>query len=80
MDWLVFAEKYLNDAKTAWAGYTPDKRAITCRLLKAASLLVTCLTVHCSESDLEQIAGVSSTNFPIYTKGLKDKEEADKKA
>ena len=71
MDWLVFAEKYTDEAKLAWSNYTPDSRAIRSRILKAASLLVTALEVHGQESDLEDIAGVSSTKYPIYEGGLK---------
>lgn len=71
MDWLVFAEKYTEEAKLAWSNYTPDRRAVRIRLLKAASLLVTALQVHGQESDLQDIAGVSSTQFPIHHGGLR---------
>jgi|SRR3990167_8348747 len=75
MDWIVFAEKYLNDAKAAWAGYTPDRRAVTIRILKAANLLVTGLSSHCSPEEIASIAGVSSNQFPIYRGGLQDKRK-----
>ena len=77
MDWIVFAEKYLQEAKDAWSNYTPDDRSVRIRLLKAASLLVTALEVHGKESDIE-IAGTSSTNFPIYYGGLKTYKEQNK--
>jgi hypothetical protein len=71
MDWIIFAEKYLNEAKDVWANYTPDDRAVRIRLLKAASLLITALQVHGTEADLQDIAGVSSQKFPIFYGGLK---------
>jgi hypothetical protein len=70
MEWLVFAEKYIDEAKVAYGNYVPDLRAIRIRLLKAASLLVTALQVHGENSDLNDIAGVSSTNYPIIHGGL----------
>lgn len=70
MDWIVFAEQYIAAAKTCWSNYTPDDRAVRIRILKAASLLVTALQVHGKETDLEDIAGVSSNTFPIYEEGL----------
>ena len=69
-DFLVFAEKYLDEAKLAHANYTPDRGAIRIRLLKAASLLVTALQVHGSEEDFERLAGVSSSKFPVMHGGL----------
>ncbi len=70
MEWLVFAEKYLNESKVAYANYTPDMGAVRIRLLKAASLLVSALQVHGKEDDLERLAGVSSSKFPILHGGL----------
>jgi len=75
MDWIVFAEKYINEAKLAWANYTPDSRAVRIRLMKAASLFVTALEVHGQESDLDDIAGVSSTKYPIFEGGLQTYKE-----
>jgi hypothetical protein len=69
-DFLVFAEKYLDEAKLAHANYTPDRGAIRIRLIKAASLLVTALQVHGAEDDWDRLAGVSSTKFPIMHGGL----------
>lgn len=78
MDWIVFAEKYLNEAKLAYANYTPDDRTIRIRLIKAASLLVSALQCHCEESDLETIAGVSSRGFPVLHGGLATFKEMQK--
>jgi hypothetical protein len=71
MEWIIFAEKYLDEAKLAYANYTPDMRAIRIRILKAASLLVSALQSNGVESDLDSIAGISSTKFPIKHGGLK---------
>jgi len=76
IEWITFAEKYLNEAKAAYANYTPDRRALYSRMLKAASLLVSGLQSLASEQDLIDVAGVSSTNFPVFSRGLKDLQEA----
>ena len=70
MEWVVFAEKYLDEAKLTYANYTPDQGAVRIRLLKAASLLVSALEVHGREDDLERLAGVSSAKFPILHGGM----------
>lgn len=70
VEWVLFAEKYLDEAKLAYINYTPDLGAIRIRLLKAASLLVSALQVHGKEEDLERLAGVSSSKFPILHGGL----------
>ena len=70
MDWVTFADKYLSEAKEAYANYCPDLATVRIRLIKAASLLVTALQVHGSRGDIERLAGVSSTKFPILTGGL----------
>jgi hypothetical protein len=70
MEWVVFAEKYLDEAKVAYANYTPDMGAVRIRLLKAASLLVSALQVHGKEDDIERLAGISSSRFPILHGGL----------
>lgn len=67
---INLAEKYLQEAKLADANYLPDQRAIRIRVLKAASLLVSALQVHGEESDYSDIAGVSSTAFPVLHGGL----------
>lgn len=70
MDWLIFTEKYLAEAKLAYANYCPDLGAIRIRFIKAASLLVTALQCHGQYEDLERLAGVSSSKFPILGGGL----------
>ena len=70
MDWIIFAEKYLSEAKLAWAEYTPDERAVRIRIMKAASLLVTALENLGKDSDLQDIAGISSTKYPVLKGGL----------
>jgi hypothetical protein len=70
MEWVIFAEKYLNEAKTAYANFLPDMNVVNIRLLKAASLLVSALQCSASQQDLDKIAGVSSTGFPIQHGGL----------
>jgi hypothetical protein len=76
MEWIVFVEKYLAEAKLCYANYTPDMRAVHIRLLKAASLLVSALTTGATPEDLTAIAGVSSTKFPMFRRGLIDLQEA----
>jgi hypothetical protein len=76
VEWIIFAEKYLNEAKLAYANFLPDEQVLNIRLLKAASLLVSALTVNATAEQLEQIAGISSTKFPINHRGLKDYEES----
>jgi len=76
MDWVVFAEKYIDEAKLAYGNYCPDLRTIRIRLLKAASLLTTALQVHGEETDLDDIAGVSSSKFPIQHGGLQTFKDA----
>lgn len=73
MDWLVFAEKYTAEAKLGYANYTPDFRVILIRFVKAASLLAAALQYHAQPEDLDSIAGVSSSKFPINHGGLADK-------
>jgi hypothetical protein len=71
MDFIVFTEKYLNDAKAAYSNYCPDNGAVRIRLIKAASLLVTALQVHGKFEDLELLAGKSSDKtYPIRYGGL----------
>lgn len=72
MEWVVFAEKYLNEAKVGYANYVKDVRSIHIRILKAASLLVNAVAAHATPEELLDIAGVSSTKFPLYNRGLQD--------
>src|SRR3989344_825225 len=71
MEWIIFAEKYLDEAKLAYANYTPDLGTIRIRLIKATSLLVSALQVHGKLEDLERLAGISSSKFPILHGGMK---------
>jgi hypothetical protein len=77
--WINFAQKYINEALLADANYLKDENAINIRVLKAASLLVSALTVNVTPEQLAQIAGVSSSKFPLYRNGLKDYEDELKK-
>lgn len=75
MDYLTFAGKYWDEAKLAFTNFTPDGGAVRIRLLKVASLLVRALQVHGRPSDVERLAGVSSSEFPIIGGGLKKFDE-----
>lgn len=75
MDFQVFAEKYWNEAKQAYANFTPDGGAVRVRFLKIASLMVRALMVHGRASDVERLGGVSSSNFPIMPGGIKGFDE-----
>lgn len=79
MEWIVFAEKYLNEAKLAYSNYMEDQNVVNIRLLKAASLLVSALTTSATPEDLQKIAGVSSSKFPFNQRGLIDYLEAQKR-
>jgi hypothetical protein len=67
MDWIVFAEKYLNEAKRAYSDFCPDIRTVHVRMLKAASLLVSGL--QCNAEEVESISGISSNKFPLRQDG-----------
>jgi len=75
MEWIIFAEKYLAEAKLGYANYVKDVRSIHIRILKAASLLVNALATHSTEEQLKDIAGVSSTQYPLFSRGLQDLKE-----
>ena len=68
---VALADKYFSEAKLAVGEPIEDRRIIRIRMLKAASLLVSGLQYLGEESDLEDIAGVSSTKFPLPGGGLK---------
>jgi hypothetical protein len=70
IEWVNFAELYLDEAKKGHANFVPDTRAITIRLLKAASMLIAAIQTSATEQDLADIAGVSRTKFPTMTGGL----------
>lgn len=70
IEWLNFAQKYLDEARLAHSNYCPDLATLRIRFIKAASLLVTALQVHGDETDLN-IAGISSsTHYPVIHGGL----------
>lgn len=70
-EWVIFAEKYLAEMKLAYANFVPDNRALTSRLLKAASMLIAAIQTNAvDEQELKDIAGVSSTKYPVLTGGL----------
>lgn len=70
MDFMTFAEKYWDEAKQAYTNFTPDGGAVRIRILKVISLLTRALEVHGRASDLERLAGVSSSKFPVLGGGL----------
>lgn len=82
MDWLVFAEKYIHEAKLAWANYTPDRRAVTVRLLKAGYLMLKAVAVTHTVEEIETLGGYSSSRYPVLEGGLqrmKDELQGEKK-
>jgi hypothetical protein len=70
IEWINFTQKYLDEARLAESNYCPDTASVRIRVLKAASLLVTALQVHGKLEDYKNLAGVSSTNYPINHGGL----------
>lgn len=74
-DFKVFAKKYWDEADLAQANFTPDGAAVRIRILKVIGLLVRALQVHGRSSDIDRIAGVSSSEFPIIGGGLKKMNE-----
>lgn len=72
IEWINFAEKYIQEVKEAHANFVPDRRALQIRILKAASMLVAALQTSSTEQDLLDIAGKSSTDFPTMRGGLKN--------
>ena len=75
-DFMVFADKYLDEARQAMQNFTPDGGAVRIRVLKAVGLLIRALMVHGRENDLARIAGVSSRDFPVIGGGLKTFDES----
>ena len=69
-EWIVLSEHYLNAAKQSFSTFTKDQRSIRIRMLKAANLLICGLQVHGAFDDIDHIAGVSSTKFPVLSGGL----------
>ena len=76
MDWIAFAEKYIQDAKLAWANYTPDERGVTVRMLKAAYLLLAGVAVSHTPDEIETLGGYSSNRYPIHHGGLQAMKES----
>lgn len=70
-DFHDFASKYFNEIPQAMANYTPDGGSVRIRIIKTISLLIRCLQIYGRPSDLERLAGVSSSQFPILHGGLK---------
>ena len=70
-DFKCFAKKYWDETDLALSNFTPDGAAARSRILKVINLLVRALMVHGRSSDLERIAGKSSSEFPILGGGLK---------
>jgi len=71
MDFVTFADKYLDEARLAFTNFTPDGGSVRVRIIKVIGLLVRLLMVHGRPSDLERLAGHSSSEFPILGGGLK---------
>lgn len=75
MDFMTFAEKYWDEAKTAYTNFTPDGGAVRIRLIKVLNLLTRALMVHGRGSDTTRLAGHSCSEFPILSGGLKKFDE-----
>lgn len=71
MDFVTFADKYLDEARLAFTNFTPDGGSVRIRIIEVIGLLVRLLMVHGHPSDLERLAGHSSSEFPILGGGLK---------
>ena len=61
MDWIVFAEEYIAQAKVAWVRYTPDERAVAVRMLKAVYLLIAGIITNFSEEEILSIGIIAET-------------------
>lgn len=70
-DFMTFAQKYWDEITLASSGFTPDGGAIRIRIIKVIALLSRALMIYGRPSDLERLAGVSSSQFPILGGGLK---------
>jgi hypothetical protein len=70
-DFFLFAKKYWDEIPLAMSNFTPDGGAVRIRIIKVVSLLVRSLMIYGRPSDLERIAGKSSSEFPILGGGLK---------
>lgn len=74
-DWWIFARKYFNEIPDAIANYMPDGGSARIRIIKTVSLLVRCLMIYGRTSDLERLAGVSSSKFPVLGGGISTFDE-----
>jgi hypothetical protein len=69
-DFMLFASMYWDEAGLSMVNFTPDGGATRIRLLKVIALLTRALQVHGRASDIERLAGVSCSKFPILKGGL----------
>jgi hypothetical protein len=70
-DFKTFAKKYWDEIDAAMTSFTPDGGAVRIRIIKVLNLLTRALMVHGRPSDIERLAGKSSSEFPILSGGLK---------
>jgi hypothetical protein len=70
-DFHDFATKYFDEIPAAMASFTPDGGSVRIRIIKVISLLTRCLMIYGRPSDIERLAGKSSSEFPILSGGLK---------
>jgi hypothetical protein len=70
-DYKVFAQKYWDEIDLAMSNFTPDGGSVRIRIIKVIALLSRCLMIYGKMSDLERLAGKSSSEFPILSGGLK---------
>jgi hypothetical protein len=70
-DFKTFASKYWNEIDEALTGFTPDGGSVRIRIIKVLNLLTRAMMVHGRSSDLERLAGKSSSEFPVLGGGLK---------
>lgn len=69
-DFFLFAQKYWDEIPLSMSNFTPDGASVRSRIIKVVSLLVRALMIYGRPSDLERVAGVSSSKFPILAGGL----------
>jgi hypothetical protein len=70
-DFWVFADKYWQEIPQAMSNFTPDGGSVRIRMIKVMSLMARALMIYGKSSDLERLAGISSSKFPILHGGLK---------
>jgi hypothetical protein len=69
-DWWVFTDKYWQEIPLAMSNFTPDGGSVRIRMIKVISMMVRALMIYGRPSDLERLAGVSSSKFPVLGGGL----------